>query len=71
LVRQSLQLVSSRSSDYKGGQALKGRRFKLGDTHPHTIESLNNLIDLYEASNKPEKANEWRLKLPQMEAETE
>jgi hypothetical protein len=29
---------------------------------------MNNLIDLYEAWNKPEKAKEWRAKLPQMEA---
>ena len=45
-------------------QAFKGRRLKLGDTHPHTVESLNNLIALYEAWNKPEKANQWRAKLP-------
>ncbi|MFC1791998.1 tetratricopeptide repeat protein [Planctomycetota bacterium] len=44
---------------------LKGRRIKLGDTHPHTLESFNNLIELYEASSKPEKAEEWRAKLPQ------
>jgi hypothetical protein len=31
-------------------------------------ESLNNLIDLYEAWNKSEKAKEWRAKLPQTEA---
>jgi hypothetical protein len=29
---------------------------------------LSNLINLYEAWNKPEKAEEWRAKLPQMEA---
>jgi hypothetical protein len=28
---------------------------------------LNNLIDLYKAWNKPEKANEWRAKLAQIE----
>ena len=39
-------------------QAIEGRRLKLGDTHPHTLESMNNLIDLYEAWNKPEKARE-------------
>jgi hypothetical protein len=48
--------------------AIEGRRLKLGDTHPPTIESLNNLIDLYEDWNKPEKAKEWRAKLPQAEA---
>jgi len=49
-------------------EAVKGRRLKLGDTHPHTQESLNNLIDLYKAWNKPEQAEQWRVKLPQMEA---
>jgi hypothetical protein len=41
---------------------------KLDDYHPHTLESLNNLIAFYEAWNKPEKAKEWRSKLPQAEA---
>jgi hypothetical protein len=49
-------------------EVVEGRRLKLGDTHPHTLESWNNLIDLYEAWNKPEKAEEWRVKLPQAEA---
>ena len=49
-------------------EALKGRRLKLGDTHPHTLESLNTLTDLYETSGKPEKAKEWRAKLPEAEA---
>ena len=35
--------------------------------HPHTKESLNNLIPIYEACDKPERAYEWRVKLPQME----
>ncbi|MFC1634256.1 hypothetical protein ACFL5Z_05395 [Planctomycetota bacterium] len=30
-------------------------------------ESVKNLIDLYEAWNKPEKAEEWRAKLKQIE----
>jgi len=29
---------------------------------------LNNLIELYEAWGKPQKAEEWREKLTQMEA---
>jgi hypothetical protein len=49
-------------------QAVKGRRLKLGDTHPHTLRSLNNLIALYETWNKLEKAEEWRAKLPQTRA---
>jgi len=44
------------------------RRLKLGDTHPHTLESWNNLIELYEALGKQEKAEEWREKLPKTEA---
>jgi hypothetical protein len=48
-------------------QALEGRRLKLSDTHPHTLQSWNNLIALYEAWNKPEKANGWRAKLTQIE----
>jgi hypothetical protein len=28
------------------------------------LESWHNLIDLYEAWGKPEKADEWRAKLP-------
>jgi hypothetical protein len=40
---------------------------KLGDSHPHTLQSLNNLVALYEAWNKPEEANEWRVKLTQIE----
>jgi tetratricopeptide (TPR) repeat protein len=50
-------------------EAIKGRRLKIGVTHPHTKESLNNLIALYEAWNKPEKAKEWRAKLLETEAE--
>jgi len=52
-------------------EAIEGRRLKLGNTHPHTIESINNLIDLYEALNEPEKAQEWRAKLPKTEDVTE
>jgi serine/threonine protein kinase/Flp pilus assembly protein TadD len=52
-------------------KAVEGRRIKLGDNHPHTLESIKKLIDLYEAWNKPEKVEEWRAKLPQTEAVTE
>jgi hypothetical protein len=48
-------------------EAVDGRCIKLGDTHPHTLESMNNLIDLYEAWNKQEKTERWRAKLPQTE----
>ncbi len=46
-------------------EAVEGHRLKLGDTHPHTLESWNNLIEIYESLNKPKKAEEWREKLPQ------
>jgi len=36
-------------------EALQGRRLKLGNNHPHTLESLNNLIELYKAWNKLEE----------------
>jgi len=49
-------------------EAVEGRRLKLGDTHPHTLESWHNLIELYEVWGKPEKAAEWRAKLPKIEA---
>ena len=39
-----------------------------GENHPANLESLNNLIELYEAWGKPEKAEEWRAKLPLTEA---
>jgi hypothetical protein len=49
-------------------EAIEGRHLKLSDTHPHMLESWNNLIELYEAWNKPEKAEQWRTKLPKTEA---
>jgi hypothetical protein len=52
-------------------QRLEGCRLKLGDTHLHTIESFKNLITLYEAWSKPEKAKEWQAKLQQTEAKIE
>ena len=48
-------------------KALEAPRLKLDDTHPYTLESWKNLINLYEAWNKPEKAEEWRAKLTQIE----
>lgn len=50
-------------------RGFNGRRLKLGDIHPNTLESWHNLIELYEAWGKPEKAEEWRKKLPQTKAE--
>ena len=44
-----------------------GRRLKIGDNHPHTIESINTMIALYAAWNKPEEAEKWRAKLMKTE----
>ena len=52
-------------------EAIKGIIQKLGLQHPHTKESIDNLIELYEAWNKPEKAQEWQAKLSQTEAKEE
>jgi hypothetical protein len=52
-------------------EVAKGRHLKLCDTHPHTIDSVKNLMDLYKAWNKPEKAEEWQAKLPKTEAAIE
>jgi len=35
------------------------------------LETWNKLIELYEAWGKPEKAEEWRVRLPQTEAAEE
>jgi hypothetical protein len=49
-------------------EALEGRRLKLSDTHPHTLDSWHILIILYKAWGKPVKSEEWRAKLPRTEA---
>jgi hypothetical protein len=48
--------------------AVDSYRLKLGDKQPRTLQSLNNLVALYETWGKPEKAEQWRAKLPQTEA---
>jgi hypothetical protein len=62
------ELVRYEDSESLLVETIEGRRLKLGNNHSHTLELLNNLIELYEAWNKPEKANEWRAKLPKTEA---
>ena len=39
-------------------EAAEGRRLRLGDEHPRILESWNNLIELYEAWDKPEEAEQ-------------
>ena len=36
----------------------------LGAEHPQTLKVLPNLVELYEAWGKPDKAAEWGAKLP-------
>ena len=48
--------------------AHNGRQIKLGPEHPHTIESLKQLVTPYEAWNRPGEAAQWRAKLPPNEA---
>ena len=45
-------------------KTLEIRRRVLGEEHPDTVKSINNLVKLYEAWGKQEKAEEWRAKLP-------
>ena len=49
-------------------ETIEGRRLRLGDQRPHTLQSWNNLVEHYEAWGKPEKAKKWREKLPETEA---
>jgi len=44
---------------------LKSVREHLGEVHPETRGCIQAFIDLYEAWNKSEKAEEWRAKLPE------
>jgi tetratricopeptide (TPR) repeat protein len=48
-------------------KALEHSRHVLGEKHPETQGCIIALVELYQDWNKPEKANEWRGKLAQME----
>jgi len=71
MFRRRAQITSEPKAVLLLLEAVEGRRAKLGDTHPHTLESLNNLIEFYESWNKPENAKQWRAKLPETEAPEE
>jgi serine/threonine protein kinase/Flp pilus assembly protein TadD len=75
----ALKLMSKRASAYhlearyKAAELLyrkvwQIRRRVLGEEHPDTLDSLNKLIELYEAWSKPEQAEQWRAKLPDSQA---
>jgi len=40
----------------------------LGPEHPCTVDSLGELVRLYESWNHPDEAQRWRAKLPAMQA---
>jgi hypothetical protein len=45
------------------GEVWEDRKHDLDDRHPVALETINDLINLYEAWNKPEKAKKWQKKL--------
>jgi len=45
-------------------QQFQSRRTQFGPEHPHTIESLRELVNLYESWPKPDEAAKWRAKHP-------
>jgi len=45
-------------------EELEACRHVRGDDHDSTLDSIYNLADLYDAWGKPDKAAEWRAKLP-------
>jgi tetratricopeptide (TPR) repeat protein len=51
--------------------ALDVSRRLFGKQHEETVACVNGLIELYETWNKPEQAEEWRVKLQQTEAVNE
>ena len=52
-------------------EAFRGRETKLGPEHPHTSESLKQLVTLYESWPKPDEAQRWRAKLSETKATEE
>ena len=44
--------------------AYSGRETKLDPEHPHTIEWLKQLVNLYESWGRPDEAAKWRAKRP-------
>ena len=43
---------------------LNTQRRHSSEQHPDVQECINNLVDLYQAWDKPQQADEWRGKLP-------
>jgi tetratricopeptide (TPR) repeat protein len=49
-------------------EALEGFRRVLGNEHPYTLYSINDLAELYDAWGKPEEAQKYRDMLPEEDA---
>ncbi len=45
-------------------ELLESSQGVLVEGHPDTVAAMNKLIKLYEAWEKPQKAEQWRSKLP-------
>ncbi|MBW8040732.1 MAG: serine/threonine protein kinase [Planctomycetes bacterium] len=65
----NLALVHHRQGDYDKAEPLLVEVVELSEGvliegHPDTVAAMNELIKLYEAWEKPQKAQEWRSKLP-------
>jgi hypothetical protein len=69
----SLYIVQARYKDAEPLllEAFHAREAKLGAEHPHSVESLNELVNLYESWGKRDEAAEWRGKLPPTQAAEE
>jgi len=67
--RSDISTVSIRSALFalKNNCVVTSAGFEELNTPPHMLKSWNNLIQLYEAWNKPEKVKEWRAELAQIE----
>jgi tetratricopeptide (TPR) repeat protein len=65
----SLALVHHRQGDYDKAEPLLLELLEISqgvlvEGHPDTVAAMNELIKLYEAWGKPQKAKQWRTKLP-------
>jgi len=65
----SLALVHHRQGDYDKAEPLLLELLEISqgvlvEGHPDTVAAMNELIKLYEAWGKPQKAEQWRSKLP-------
>ena len=52
-------------------EAFHGRKARLGPDHPHTLDSLRELVNLYESWPKPDEAAKWQAKLMGIQAAKE